>query len=523
MKKITSLLTVLFIESSIAFGQAGTLDISFDGDGIVTTPIGIFYEDAYALCVQQDEKIIAAGYSNSSTNYFFDYDFALVRYNADGSLDPSFGIGGKVTTDFGSIGDFGLSAVLQPDGKIIVTGETYINGNYNDGFAVARYNEDGTLDNSFSTDGKVTVDFGSGDDVSFKVVVQPDGKILVAGYAFSGTQTMFALLRLDSTGIPDNTFGNSGKVMQAIGSYNDRAYDLALLPDGKIIAAGRSDNGTTYDFALVRFNSNGSIDNSFGTNGTVTTDIANADDYGNAMSLQPDGKIIVSGYTGDILSITKFAMIRYDSLGTIDNTFGSNGRVTTALTNHDESYAITLQPDQKILLAGRSYNGSNNDFGIARYDSNGSPDTSFDSDGNLTLPISNGHDEAFAMAMQQDGKILIAGRAEYSTDDFALIRIFSDVATEMINPEQSSEPPFIYPNPSSGVATLSYTLLQNQNIAIELYNLMGKRELVLVNGKQSAGEHTSQLNLKNLFPGMYMIRMVTEEGIFSKQLLVSGE
>ena len=216
---------------------AGSLDLSFGGDGIVATDFGNRDEHLRAVAVQPDGKIVAAGYTQEGHSF----DFALVRYTADGELDSSFGNGGKVTTAFGHHAHIHGMA-LQPDGKIVACGHTHTYRN--DDFLMARYNADGSLDDSFGGDGKVALDFNGGFDYCFGTAVQPDGKILVAGTAQVASTYDFALARYNANGSLDASFGSGGKVTTEFGAsdatQNDQSQALALQPDGKIVVAGYS-------------------------------------------------------------------------------------------------------------------------------------------------------------------------------------------------------------------------------------------------------------------------------------------
>jgi uncharacterized delta-60 repeat protein len=197
--------------------------------------------------VQSDGKIVAAGYSYNGSNF----DFAVVRYNTNGSLDTTFDTDGKVTTAIGSGTDAAYSVVLQSDGKIVVAGNSRIGSN--DDFAVVRYNTNGSLDTTFDTDGKVTTAIGSGTDEARSVVVQSDGKIVAAGYSDNGPNFDFAVVRYNTNGSLDTTFDTDGKVTTAVGLGDDEAYSVVLQSDGKIVAAGYSDNGPNFDFAVVSY------------------------------------------------------------------------------------------------------------------------------------------------------------------------------------------------------------------------------------------------------------------------------
>ncbi|MEH2074483.1 MAG: putative Ig domain-containing protein [Nostoc sp.] len=370
------------------------LDTSFDGDGKVITDIGSGTSDtARSVVVQPDGKILVAGVSSNN--------FALVRYNSNGSLDTSFDSDGKATTDIGSgTTDTGRSIALQADGKILVAGVS------NNNFALVRYNSNGSLDTNFNTTGKVTTDIGSStNDSAYSVAIQGDGKILVAGGSFNN----FALVRYDSNGDLDTSFGNSGKVTTDIGlKTSDTAYSVSVQADGKILVAGSSTN----NFALVRYNSNGSLDTSFNTTGKVTTDFGGTD-IAYSIAVQADGKIILAGKGGN-----DFALARYNSNGSLDTSFGNSGKVITDIGSKttDTAYSVSVQADGKILVAGSSANN----FALVRYNSNGSLDTDFNTTGKVTTDIgTKSTDNAYALTQQADGRIILAG---VTGANFALAR-----------------------------------------------------------------------------------------------------
>ncbi len=400
---------------------AGTLDTSFGSGGKVTTTFGSSTDDyAYAVALAPDGKIVVAGRSYNGTNN----DFALARYNADGSLDTSFGSGGKVTTGIHTGDDVAYALALAPDGKIVVAGYTDAGSTGYD-FALARYNADGSLDTTFGSGGKVTTAFGSGTDEAYALALAPDGKIVVAGRSRNGANYDFALARYHTDGTLDTSFGSGGKVVTAIGANTDEAYALALDPDGKIVAAGTSLNGLTYDFALARYNADGSLDTTFGSGGKVTTAIGSGYDAAAGVALTPDGKIVLAGRSHNGTNLD-FALARYNANGTLDTTFGSGGKVVTAIgTSDDIAYDIALAPDGRMVVTGMSDNGTNLDFALARYNADGTLDASFGSGGKVTTPIGASNDSAYAIVLAPDGKIVVAGASHNGTNyDFALARYY---------------------------------------------------------------------------------------------------
>jgi uncharacterized delta-60 repeat protein len=408
------------------YNADGSLDASFDADGKVITPAAPqFGSVAYGAAVQADGKIIAAGYGHSFGTWT---DFTLVRYNANGSLDTSFDTDGIILTDFSLSNEHARALVLQTDGRIVAAG--YKGEGSGDDFALVRYNTDGSLDTSFDTDGKVVTDLGypttsgTGD-----VATQADGKVVVAGYSSNGFNDDFAVLRYNADGTRDSSFGTGGKALTDISGFiqGERARAIAIQPDGKIIAAGETTLSVTgSDFALVRYNADGSRDNSFNDDGIVTTDFTtNSFDFANAVTIQPDGKIVAAGVVS-VNANFDFAIARYNPDGSLDTTFDGDGKVTTSFSaNSDAAYAVVIQPDGKIVAAGNQ--SSNPDFILARYNTDGSLDTSFDGDGRVTTDIMGTNDGAVALALQTNGKIVAAGGAYNGANyDFALVRYNTD-------------------------------------------------------------------------------------------------
>jgi uncharacterized delta-60 repeat protein len=332
---------------------------------------------------------------------------------AAGDLDPTFGIGGKVTTDLKRSTDIANAVAVQADGKLVVVGQTYQNNDYTgEDFVVARYNTDGTLDTTFGARGRVRTDFPGLAAVPSSVVIQPDGKIVVAGgafplFTFAGD---FKVARYNPNGSLDTSFGSGGIVTTFFPGDGSYAFALALQSDGKIIAAGTDfvdfnpgDMSDT-DFALARYNPDGSLDTTFGNGGTVTTDFFGTEDD---------------------------AAVRYLSNGTIDTTFGAGGKVSTDFGDRgfDRAHSAALQADGKIVAAGfaTSVDGISENFAVARYTSSGVLDTTFNNGGLKQIDFGSCCQSAYKVLLQSDGKIITVGfpNSESSDSDFLLARLNS--------------------------------------------------------------------------------------------------
>ncbi|MBK8467291.1 MAG: VCBS repeat-containing protein [Chloracidobacterium sp.] len=419
----------------------GILDPTFDIDGLVTTDVSLTGTDhAHAVAIQpNDGMIVAAGYSKVGSNY----DFALARYDTAGSLDLQFGGNstGTVTTDVSPLqNDYGRSVAIRPDGKIVVAGDSKSGGYV--AFSVARYLSTGSLDGSFNGTGKVITNILTKNDKGKAVAIHSDGvggyKTVVAGWSkgqgHSGSS--FTVVRYLDDGTLDPSFNGTGKVTTPIGNGHDSALAVAVYPDGlgmggyKIVAAGHSNNGSNYDFALVRYNDSGTLDASFG-GGIVTTGfISGQDDFASSVAVQQVGpnswKTLVAGYskTG---SKPNFALARYLDSGALDNTFDTDGMVTTQISaGYDVAKSVAIQPDGKIVAAGSANTGSATDFALVRYLDNGLLDTTFGilGTGIVTTPILTKQDAAWSMAIQADGNIVAAGNSSDngSIFEFSLAR-----------------------------------------------------------------------------------------------------
>jgi uncharacterized delta-60 repeat protein len=410
--------------------DAGDLDSTFGIGGKITLDFFGLTDLSEDMIIQPDGKVVAVGFTVVN-NTAADGDFALVRLNQDGSLDSTFGSGGKVIFDFFGTSDFANAVSLQSDGKIVAAGSSLTTSSGgNSVFAVARFNPDGSVDSSFGTGGKVITEFSTRDDRINDMAIQADGKIVVGGFTTNTLRPSrdIALARYNPDGSLDATFGSGGTVITDFNNEGGEINSLALQSDGKIVVAGRAATGgdeSSPAFTVARYNADGSLDAAFGSGGAVLTDFPGNEDVANAVVIQNDGKIVAAGTVLDTVSFQlDFVVARYSSDGSFDTTFGNGGIVTTDFFGDwDLAFALALQPDGKIVAAGSAATDGLDDFALARYNTDGSLDTTFSIDGKTTTDFSTSENVTtgtLAIALQADGRIVAAGSND--NGDFTLAR-----------------------------------------------------------------------------------------------------
>lgn len=471
--------TVSFVAGcggSSSYSQAGLFDKTFgvgsnDGtpDGIVGLSLGSGNDFAKAMAVQSDGKIVVVGNSTSNAAGGTS-NIVAQRFNTDGTLDTSFGAGtgdgspdGVVTLDLGSnTTDSAVAVKLQADGKIVVTGTSTPAGGTSN-IILARMNSNGTLDASFGAgngdgtpDGIVSIDLGGyRNDIASALAIQSDGKIVVAGLTTISESKNIVLARVNANGALDITFGAGvedgtpyGVVSISLGDGDDVANALAIQTNGKIVVAGttKASDGTT-NAAVARLNADGTLDSTFGAgtgdgtpDGVVGVSFGAGNDTANDVAIQADGKILVVGTTTATDRSTNVAVARFTTSGNLDTSFGSgssdgtpDGVVGLSFgAGNDVGTAITLQSDGKILVSGYTV-GSDNSVNaiVARMLTDGKLDSDFGTsaddgtpEGVVGISLGAGNDYAHAIAVQQDGKILVAGdRTLNGSSDIWLARL----------------------------------------------------------------------------------------------------
>jgi uncharacterized delta-60 repeat protein len=408
------------------YGPPGSLDTSFSG-GIVTVPMSGSDDYAYAMAVQADGKIVVAG-----RNYDNLGDFAVLRLERDGKLDASFGEGGKVSVELGEGADVGRAVAVQEDGKIVVAGSTD-SGTTGVDFGLIRLLPDGSLDEDFGEGGKVSTSFSEDADTAYAMLIQADGKIIVAGDAQGGTSETgldFALARYNEDGSLDEDFGEGGKVTTPISesSARDSVYALAFQDvegEARIVAVGGEG-----DFSVARYGEDGSLDATFADGGKLGAINGSTIGAAQAVAIDEENRIVVAGH-----DMNDFALVRLTADGEPDASFGEEGRVVTKLSedNWDRAQGLAIEADGKLVAGGWVYEGGSSagNFALVRYDADGERDPGFGDEGVVITEVVGPmkRDEGSAVLLQTDERVptvrvLLAGWANVSDSDFAVTRFW---------------------------------------------------------------------------------------------------
>ena len=403
------------------------LDLTFGTGGTSVLSAAPDDDQSHALAIQPDARIVLAGHAQGAANE----EFMIARCLTNGWPDTGFGINGFVVTPVGSGNARAQAVAVQPDGKIVVAG--WSRNGATDDFTVLRFFDDGVLDGTFDGDGRVLTGFGAGDDRAQAVAIQSDGKIVVAGFARMGTTRDFAVARYLANGQPDTTFDGDGRATFGTTASEDNAMAVALTGTGRIVLGGYAhDNGSGVDrFVIARLTAGGALDTTFNTTGVVTPAIGTSQDRCHAIAVQSDNKIVAAGYSQSG-SQTAIALVRCGTTGALDNTFDGDGIVTTTLgTGSAAANAIAIQSDGKIVVAGNA-TGTTADIGVVRYLANGALDPGFSGAGRAVVPVGTGSDFGDAVAVQADGRIVAAGSTYHGTAyDTALVRLLGEPVPEI--------------------------------------------------------------------------------------------
>lgn len=413
------------------YNTDGTLDTTFDTDGLAIIPFDTQPFDTVGFIAMQGTKILVLG---ARTNSPMGTDYLMARLNDDGSMDNTFGTNGKTTFAIspGNSPDVPAGLALY-DSKIYVAGYSLIDTKYR--MTLARLNDNGTLDTTFANgEGYQSYIVGLQDqsDLAYAMTMHGNGKFLVGGSAGMGlTMSDTGVININHDGSIDTTFGNAGITILSLGNTPVSQFaDLELYGE-KIIAGGLVQQGLTgWDYAAVRYNSNGTLDTTFG-NGGFATASPTSTDYVTSMTVQPDGKVLLTG-RGDYGGAKPYNIttVRFTADGILDTTFGGTGIVRYASGTNDEGSDIVVQSDGKIVIVGRAEYQGNSHFVLLRYNSDGTLDTTFNSTGIVNTQIGDSS-QAFGVAIQPDGKLVVAGttNALATTDNAAVVARYNSDGT----------------------------------------------------------------------------------------------
>ena len=497
-------LLLFFIKTSLVVAQAGSLDNSFDSDG----------KNTYCFASIVDGNTLDGGFQSSSKIVQLFYDatnpIKLLRWNNNGSLDTTFGTSGvqihSNIPPFNNGGYYPSKMVIQPDDKIIIMGLQQ-NNTYPKAYWIARLLPNGALDTSFNGTGYKDLSFGTLQDRGTCVALQADGKILLGGTS-GNTAEFFTVARLNSNGTLDTGFGSGGKAQISFNGAESFVQSMAVQTDDKIVLGGYTVSSAK-DFALARVYSNGTLDTSFGINGKVITTLNTSySDLITDLVIEPNGNIIAGGFTSSENN-PWMCMVRYTSNGTVDTSFGTNGVV---INNDDNSRSCTLarQVDGKIIMGG-CFDGTF--FIVARYNNNGAKDTGFGTNG-FVNPFPLIYSYAAKILIQPDNKIVVSGWTTSATNQACAAVIRLNAGTLGVEEFERGNV-VIYPNPSTGLVAIKMSYLDLQKYTCTVYNLLGQKIM-----EQNDVVNNTSLDLSDIRKGTYIISLTSLNNKITKTIVL---
>ncbi len=501
MKIFNYLLTAAMICSTAnAFAQTSGIDLSFGEDGIASSDINGKFDDATDLVVLPDGDILVAGNSMAGSHY----EFMVSRFNSDGSVDESFGENGNATIEFSTFHCLVKAMAVQEDGKIVLVGN-YDNNYYTDP-AIARFNSDGTIDTGFGGTGFIKLDLSAQFDDFNDVVIQPDGKILVAGSSYKYGTDDFLLVRFLSNGSFDEDFGNDGFVYTDFSTSQDIIYSLLLQADKKIVVSGYSGPGSFY-FAAARYFENGLLDPTFSIDGKMTIGSGSTADKCFGMAMQSDSSFILAGnhHSG---AIDQHMIARIDKFGILDPTFGTAGvSYINSAAAADLINDVTVQPDNKIVLCGvRDGNAA-----FIRLNKNGLVDNTFGTDGIITPDPDLGALTLRSIVISDDASVIACGSVDQDDySDFMLMKITVDIASAISNPVSAIKEIRLYPNPAVDQIQIEMNAASDDLQLLMITDMNGR---VIYQEEMNSSNYTHIIHLPaSIRSGSYLLTAFTKNG-----------
>jgi uncharacterized delta-60 repeat protein len=510
-----------FPENTSAQG-AGSLDPTFNGTGYVVYDRDQtdLYQD---VKVQPDGKIVAAGTSYTPT---YSSVIEVTRYLDDGSFDPSFGTSGHFNYGV-NIETGAYKCIIRDNGKILVGGYTTDYTSW--WMLLLQINPDGTPDSTFGVNGVTTINAGPGEDVIYALALLNDGRILAAGYSqdVSFLNVPF-VARFSVNGILDTSFGTAAFAKVPVTESDNDFSAICVQPDGKILAAGHISNGLNwFSLLIARFDSTGMPDPSYGTDGVVNLNLGNVDDEFFDIQLTSQDEAILTGFT-----VTQedfyyhLLLMKFDASGQPEPSFGNNGSVIAGEVPYTFGDALALETDGRILVTGCTGNlaPDNNDWALWRFQSDGSPDSIFGTNGLTTTDFFGNADESLGIALYQD-KIILAGKTRNADNflDFAVARYTNDVGVTVPLAEKSGNVT-VSPNPAGTGSTVNVTLNTGEGagrITIDLLNTISSTIATYNMDVTVPGRQTIQITLQpGVASGLYFLRISNADGFSATKKLV---
>lgn len=518
-------IVVALFSASVVFSQAGSLDPTFATAGQYVQDFGA-QDNLTKVRVQDDGKIVAVGTALSPG---FAGQLLVIRLNPDGTLDNTFnGSGTLVITAYNE--SYAYDLFFQPDDKMVVVG-TRADVNFQFSMLAMRLNADGTMDNTFGTGGFSEHEISTGDDFAYAVAPLDNGQMLLAGTALDGSfNSEPVIVRLNADGSIDNTFGTNGVAALPVTHQDNKFWSVGLQSDGSIVASGHIDQGLTgggqfnFDVLVARFTSSGVLDATFGNAGTVEKPISvELNESAQSMVIDQDDAVLLGGYTTlPDFSFDAFVM-KLEADGADATTFGTNGLTTFNNAVQDVFYGIALQPDGKILTCGTSggFFFDPRDQLVARFTSAGTLDNTFSGDGFALDNVAGNFDEANAITLQADGKIVTAGKANTATlNDASVFRYLNDINT-MIDESTLNDQLRVFPNPAAAGSQIALALdrMMPGTPTVRLFDARGA-EVALASSKAPFVPWRVLKLPTDLAAGIYTVRVSDGHSVFSTLLTV---
>jgi uncharacterized delta-60 repeat protein len=516
MKKTLTIFSFLSLPFMLFAQTQGSLDATFGTNGKVITAVTTLNDKSKDLLVQPDGKIIVGG---EVSNVLGDTSYIeLVRYNTNGSVDNSFGINGKVFTGFNNVNCSLKALALQPDGKIVAVGYTLdkaIVANTKTDFAIVRYNPNGSLDTSFDGDGRVTTDFNSDVDIAYALAIQTDGKIVVVGDSKQGRQMQSVMARYNPNGALDVTFNGNGKILTSL--FRDDGYQIytvTVLSDNNILLGKRtfSDSGQYQLVAtdMLKYSSAGILDISFGNVGGRLNEVSQFPIH----KVLSNGKILIASYIFNPIDGSSIQLLRYNANGRKDSTYGNQGIIITRYKNPAVSVTDFIeQKDGRIAVLARFstfVSGQPDSFGLVRYNYDGSLDNTFGTLGNAHFPRTFNGEQYNKLTIQSDGKLVACGTHTDPTNKFNfIVSRFNNLISAIKNPEKIG-PLSIFPNPTKNELNIDLKGLIHANFLLKITDLTGRIVYQNKYDKSLIG-NTLQINISDLIAGLYVLSMTSDK------------